>query len=113
MRIGKMRHRITFYEKPADLTNENGFPVNDWQAVKTVWAQVITLKGDGYFQAAQTQSETNIKFVIRYTTGIHADMKIGYGKDEDGNPRMFNIVSPPVNDDGLNRTMTIYAREVE
>jgi SPP1 family predicted phage head-tail adaptor len=98
------RHRITF-QSFTETTNENGFPVQDWTDVKTVWAMIKTLQGREYYEAATTQNENTVRFVIRYTSGINPDMRIKY-KD-----RTFEILSV-INDDELNKTLTIMAKEV-
>lgn len=104
MNPGLFRHRITF-QSFSETTNENGFPVQDWTDVKTVWAMIKTLQGREYYQAATTQNENTVRFVIRYTAGINPDMRIKY-KD-----RTFEILSI-INDDELNKTLTIIAKEV-
>ncbi|WP_031405272.1 phage head closure protein [Geobacillus vulcani] len=104
MNPGLFRHRITF-QSFSETTNENGFPVQDWTDVKTVWAMIKTLQGREYYQAATTQNENTIRFVIRYATGINPDMRIKY------KGRMFEILSV-INDDERNVTMTIVAKEV-
>lgn len=109
MNPGLFRHRITFQQYDENATNENGFPVEDenekWSDVKTVWAMIKTLQGREYYEAAATQNENTVRFVIRYTTGINPDMRIKY-KD-----RAFEILSV-INDDELNKTLTIIAKEV-
>lgn len=104
MNPGLFRHRITF-QSFNETTNENGFPVQDWTDVKTVWAMIKTLQGREYYEAAATQNENTVRFVIRYTTGINPDMRIKY-KD-----RTFEILSI-INDDELKKTLTIIAKEV-
>jgi SPP1 family predicted phage head-tail adaptor len=108
MNPGLFRHRITFQQYNESATNENGFSLEEsqrWQDVKTVWAMVKTLQGREYYQAAATQNENTVRFVVRYTAGITPDMRILY-KD-----RVFDIVSV-INDDEMNKTLTIIAKEV-
>lgn len=104
MNPGLFRHRITF-QSFNETTNENGFPVQDWTDVKTVWAMIKTLQGREYYEAAATQNENTVRFVIRYTTGINPDMRIKYKE------RTFEILSI-INDDELKKTLTIIAKEV-
>jgi SPP1 family predicted phage head-tail adaptor len=104
MNPGRFRHRITF-QSFIETTNENGFPVQDWTDVKTVWAMIKTLQGREYYEAATTQNENTVRFVIRYTTGINPDMRIKYKE------RTFEILSV-INDDERNITLTIIAKEV-
>ena len=77
-----------------------------WVDYRTVWAMIKTLQGREFIQAMAVQGERTVRFVIRYTTGITNDMKILY----DG--REFDIIAPPINDDEMNKTLTIMAREV-
>ncbi|MED1419021.1 phage head closure protein [Bacillus smithii] len=108
MNPSKLRHRITFQRYDENATNENGFPLEEdqrWQDVKTVWAMVKTLQGREYYAAATTQNENTVRFVIRYTSGINPDMRIKYKK------RTFEILTV-INDDELNKTLTIICKEV-
>jgi SPP1 family predicted phage head-tail adaptor len=105
MNPGLFRHRITF-QSFSETTNENGFPVQDWTDIKTVWAMKKTLQGREYYQAAATQNENTVRWVIRYTKGLTPDMRI-----IDQNGQVYEIVSI-INDDGRNTTLTIIAKEV-
>jgi SPP1 family predicted phage head-tail adaptor len=108
MNPGLFRHRIAFQQYDENAVNENGFPLEEnqrWQDVKTVWAMIKTLQGREYYEAASTQNENTVRFVIRYTSGINPDMRIKY-KD-----RAFEILSV-INDDERNITLTIIAKEV-
>jgi SPP1 family predicted phage head-tail adaptor len=102
---GSFRHRITFQEFISGA-DPDGFPVEDWQDVKIVWAVIKTLQGREYYQAAAIQAENTTRFVIRYTTGITNKMRIKYGE------RIFDIVAPPINDNEKKITLTIIAKEV-
>jgi len=105
MNPGKLNRRITF-QKQVEEQDENGFPIqNGWTNVKTVWAMVKTLQGRDFYQAATTNHENTSRFVIRYTKGISPDMRIKFKS------RLFTIVSI-INDDELNRTLTIVVEEV-
>lgn len=105
MNPAKMNKRITFQEYVSG-TDADGFPIEAWQDVKTVWAMVKTMQGREFYQAAAVQAENTSRFVIRYTTGINSSMRIKYGE------RIFEISAPPINDDEKNVTMTIIAKEV-
>lgn len=102
---GSFRHKITF-QQYVESENELGDTIKGWEDFKSVWAMIKTTQGKEFIQAAAVQGERTVRFVIRYTTGITNDMKIFY----DG--REFDIISPPINDDELDKTLTIMAREV-
>ena len=86
MNPGELRHRITF-QKLTTSTNENGFQIEEWVDVKTVWAAVSNLHGREYFEAAAIQRENAVKFTIRYLKGLDASMQILF----QGKP--YNITS--------------------
>jgi SPP1 family predicted phage head-tail adaptor len=104
MNPGKLRHRITF-QSLIELEDELGQQIGEeWVDVKSVWSMVKTLQGREYFAAAATQAEKTVRFVIRYTTGVDETMRILYK----GKP--YEIIAPPINDDEVNKTITIIAR---
>ncbi|WP_350343225.1 phage head closure protein [Proteinivorax tanatarense] len=75
MKIGDLRHRITF-QKKITTVNENGFEVETMEDVKTVWAYVSHLHGREFYQAAQVQAEHTVKFTIRYIPKLDPSMEI-------------------------------------
>ncbi|MGM0807532.1 MAG: phage head closure protein [Bacillota bacterium] len=100
---GQFRHYITFQKSVVvkdDLNQES----LEWDDFKSAMAMIKTVKGREYFEAAQTQSETIVRFVIRYLPGIEGDMRIVY----DG--KTYDIVAPPINDDELNKTITLITK---
>ena len=105
MNPSQFRNRITFRQY-TETANELGDTVKIWQDYKTVWAMIKTVQGKEFIQAASVQGERVVRFVVRYTTGLTNDMQVVY------KGRTFEIISPPINDDELNKTLTIMAREV-
>jgi len=75
MEIGELRHRIIL-QNPTTSINENGFEVETWEDVETVWAAVSNLHGGEYFAAAAVQAENTVKFTIRYIEGLDSAMRI-------------------------------------
>lgn len=86
MEIGALRHRITFQKKHV-TANENGFEIETWEGVKTVWAAVSHLHGREFYEAAQVQAEHTVKFIIRYAKGIEPSMEILF------NEKRYNIIA--------------------
>lgn len=84
--------------------NENGYPNDEPIVFKKVGAMIKTLQGREYIQAATTNNENTSRFVIRYTKGLHEDMRIRF------NGRIFEIESI-INDDEENVTLTIVVKE--
>ena len=75
MEIGELRHRITL-QKLMATTNDNGFEVEDWIDVKTLWASVCNLYGKEYFEAAAVQAQKTVKFTIRFLDGLDESMRV-------------------------------------
>jgi SPP1 family predicted phage head-tail adaptor len=84
--IGDLRHRITF-QKLTTSVNENGFEVETWEDMRTVWAAVSNLHGREYFAAAAVQAENTVKFTIRYLPDIDTTMRISF------RDKQYNITS--------------------
>lgn len=101
---GSFRNRITFF-KQTTIEDELGQNEVVYQEYKSCWAMIRTMKGSEYLAAATAQAERTYRFVIRYTDDITTDMQINF------KGRTFDIIEPPINDDELNKTLTILAKE--
>ncbi|MBO0961445.1 phage head closure protein [Neobacillus sp. MM2021_6] len=101
---GQFRNRITFL-KPETVEDELGQEDTTWIDYKKAWAMIKTVKGSEYVSAGAEHVVITSRFIIHYTEGITADMRIDY------NGRIFDIIEPPINDDELNKTLTILAKE--
>ncbi|WP_342432612.1 phage head closure protein [Neobacillus sp. FSL H8-0543] len=101
----QFKHQIIF-QSLTETVNELGDTVRSWVCVKSSWAMIKTVQGREFIQAATVHAESTVRFVIRYTTGITNDMRILY------KGRTFEISAPPINDDELNKTLTIIGKEV-
>lgn len=101
---GQFRNRITFF-KPVTIEDELGQKETTWVKHKKAWAMIKTVKGSEYISAGAEQVTITNRFIIHHTEGITADMRISF------QGRTFDIVEPPINDDELNKTLTILAKE--
>ncbi|EGQ4184523.1 head-tail adaptor protein [Staphylococcus pseudintermedius] len=92
--------KIKIYER----VNDSPFP-NDYteKVIAKPWADIKTIRGNEYLGSGLTASEIPVRFIIRYRDGITPKQRIKW-KDLD-----FNIESVQ-NDNGLNRTLTIYGK---
>lgn len=107
---GKFNHRIVFQQFDNEGKDSDGFPIEQWVDVKSAWAMIKTVKGSEYFSASSTQNEAVSRFVIRYTEGLHPDMRITYKKKPTSTERTFSIESI-INDDEADKTLTIMVKE--
>ena len=79
MKIGDLRHRVTF-QKP--VKTPDGYAGNTvaWQDVVTVWAQIEPLSGREYFFAHQIKNEVSHRVRVRYRTDVNEKMRIKHGE---------------------------------
>lgn len=101
---GLFRNRISIVEM-IDTEDELGNQEETEQEFTKAWAMIKTLKGSEYLKAAAVRAEKIYRFIIHYTPGVTNKMIVKYDK------RVFDIIEPPTNDDEMNRTLTIIAKE--
>lgn len=101
---GLFRHRISIVEM-VDVPDDYNNQVQKEHEIKKAWAMIKTLKGSEYLRAAAVRAERIYRFIIHYTPGITNKMIVKYDS------RTFDIIEPPINDDEMNRTLTIIAKE--
>jgi len=108
MNPARLDKRITFFGE-VEGQDENGYPSTETRDIETVWAMVKTLQGKEFYQAAATQNENTLRFVVRYRKAlyqaINEDMKIRM------DDRIFEIASI-INDNEQNVTLTIVVKEL-
>ncbi|CAH2462768.1 MULTISPECIES: phage head closure protein [Bacillus cereus group] len=105
LNTGDFRNRIII-EQPIVIKDElNQVIETSWQELKKAWAMVKTVKGSEYIEASASQATRVYRFVIPYTSGITEEMRINM------KGRIFDIIEPPMNDDEMNQTLTIIAKE--
>ncbi|MGE7020416.1 phage head closure protein [Solibacillus cecembensis] len=111
---GRMNKRVTFFNPPGEIIN--GWPSKDWTPYKRVWAEVKTQKGYRVFNSDATQWHGKKILGIRYREDVHAGMRINIGgkmvEGELVGGTMYEMDSPPINDDELNQWLTIILKEV-
>jgi SPP1 family predicted phage head-tail adaptor len=100
----QLRNRITFQEY-GEVSDADGFPVDLWNDVVSVWSAIKTPKGKEFYQANADQNSISYRFIIRYRKGLHPDMRVMY----DG--RFFEIEAI-LPDDELKKTLTVIAKEM-
>jgi SPP1 family predicted phage head-tail adaptor len=85
VQIGKLDDRVTL-QSESNTTNDFGEVIKSYVDVETVWADVISRKGDESFQAASMRSERVIKIKIRYRTDVVTKWRIKW------NDEFYNII---------------------
>lgn len=69
MTISEMRERIIF-QKSSSIKDKNGNRVLDWTNFFSCAAYANNLSGDEYWAAAQTNSQTDMFFMVRYCSEL-------------------------------------------
>jgi SPP1 family predicted phage head-tail adaptor len=105
--VGDLRHKITFqYDAQPDRVNGNGVPWPDWQPLVTLMAKKEGIRGYLFYQAAVTETESDITYTIRYREDIKATMQIIDGTNT------YTVKVPPIDTDGRRKWLEIHARAV-
>ena len=96
--------KVIEFQIESEIQDESGYPVMKWVTFKKAGAMIKTMQGREYIQAATTKNEGTSRFVIRYTKGLHEDMRVLFRE------RIFDILSI-INDGEENKTLTIVVKE--
>ena len=75
MKIGDLRHRITFQKEVKVPDGYKGHVVT-WQTVVVLWASVEPLSGREIFYSHQIKAEVTHRVRIRYNERITTEMRI-------------------------------------
>jgi len=77
---GRLRHRVTIEKPVEDQDPVTGEITRDWRAVFTdLPAAIEPVSVREFIAAQQTQSQITTMIVIRYVTGLTANMRIRHG----------------------------------
>lgn len=95
MNPGKLNKRILIQKRVCEV-DENGFEVEFWQDVKTVWANMKNLNGRELIEAQGNNSKVTKKAIIRYikcldisiNPKVSLDYRIMYKNN------LYNLVYP-------------------
>lgn len=101
---GLFRNRISILHTVM-VEDELNNQIEEEQVFTNAWAMIKTLKGSEYVKAGAVRGELIYRFIIHYAPGITNSMKVSY------NGRTFDIIEPPINDDEMDKTLTIIAKE--
>jgi SPP1 family predicted phage head-tail adaptor len=77
---GKFRHKISFYSPPEEH-DDYGELADEWILFKTVSASKEPLIGNEFYTALTAETKVEVKFRLRYTSGINDTMRIKCGDE--------------------------------
>lgn len=98
--------RIDIIVENENATDEDGFPIEGGKSIKTVYANVRSLRGKEFYQASQVQAQDDKVFYINYIKDLDTKAEIKY-KNE-----LYNIISI-INIDEANKEYEIRARLIK
>ncbi|MEZ2792173.1 phage head closure protein [Proteus terrae] len=75
MKIGKLRHRITF-QKYVSERLPSGQPHNKWIDIATTWSEVKHLSGRELISANAEMSEVTVRVWMRYRPDINSTCRM-------------------------------------
>ena len=108
MKAGELDRRILI-QRPVPVRNAHGEEITGWVDVASTWAKFERVSGTEEFQAEQRSARQQVRFTIRYRSGIEPTMTVVY----DGERYEIEDVGEAGEGrrDGL--VLTGYAREVK
>lgn len=114
---GELNTHIYILKKDySDETDNNGFPIIQWNKWNGRWVKKTGLSGRTFYAAAATQSESDVIFETRYIKGITPDMRIGENPHIVNGDLVFDntyeIKADPVDKTGLKRKLYITCSKV-
>ena len=72
------RNKIITIQSKTMTTDDYGGHVETWADFSKAWAWIWPLKGRELYAAQAAQSETTVKFNIRWIAGLNESMRISY-----------------------------------
>lgn len=93
MRAGQLNRRIRI-QSLTSTRDEIGQPINEWQDVATVWANIRHLSGTETIKADAPTSTLRASIRIRYRAGIDAGMRVLHGET------VYNIAAVMPDEEG-------------
>lgn len=101
------RHKIDFLKRNSGY-DDYGEPTDTWEVFKGgIWASKEPLLGNEFFAAQTTDNKVEVKYNMRYISGITSKMRIKHGEE------VYEIIGPPINVKSLNRELLCYCRLVK
>lgn len=105
---GALDRRIALL-MPAQTQDASGGPAEP-VVFATVWAKISPMSGSEIFRAQQFVGEANVQVVIRYRSGVRANMVVRY--DGPDGTRHFRILGTPLNEGERNEQLTLLCKEI-
>ena len=103
MQAGRLRHRLILQSK-AETRDSYGATLITWDTVATVWGAIEPLSGKEYFAQQEVQSESKVRIVLRYYSGVLPSWRVSHGG-------LYYDIEDVLNHDTRNRQLTLMCRQ--
>lgn len=103
---GRFNKRIAFYG-PVIIQDEIGNEIESFDKLDEVWSKVITIRGNEYIEAAQSNMTNVTRFIVRYSNELNALFTEYKTRLEVHYKNVVYDVKSIINDDEMNKTFTI------
>lgn len=83
MQAGPLRHRVTLQRLDVNATttrDDHGGIVEQWEDVRSVWAQVEPIRAVEILRANQVDPRITHRVTMRYQEGIDSSMRVMLGE---------------------------------
>ena len=112
MRAGLLNRRV-LVENPVETRSASGEITRTWAEWKRVWAAVLPVAGQKFFQASQLQVEVTHTVRVRFQPGFRTDQRITH-EVEPGVSQRFEVMAVlPVRDEKTFIDLMCIQRESE
>ena len=108
MNPARFRHRIELFQRIStvdDLLQE----IEAYESWGKLWADIKTIKGSEYIEAAQEQQNKTTRFIVRYSKSLEQFLQAEKTSFEIIYKGVTYDVKDAMNDDEMNKTVTIVA----
>lgn len=103
MQAGRLRHRLILQSK-AETRDSYGATLITWDTEATVWGAIEPLSGKEYFAQQEVQSESKVRIVIRYYSGVLPSWRVSNGG-------LYYDIVDVLNHDMRNQQLTLMCRQ--
>lgn len=100
MNIGALRHRVLVQQFTVEQDSD-GAVIEDWQDLRTVWADIQPLSGRELIASQSVQSEVTSRVIVRFKADYAPEMRLLH------NNRIYNIKAVIPDADTGNRYQTL------
>lgn len=111
MRAGILDKRVQLQTAVDTQDTDTGEPVRSWTTLADAWANIAPLKGREFLTGGLPISEMDTKITVRWAEALLSlSAKDRVVHTARGVTRLYNIVSPPVEENLDHRMLILYCK---